>query len=99
VAGLPVDIQTQSDAYVHYEFVNVECQVCGEKSNNFVYKEHLEAEEQIAYIELISGFAVRKSDNLERIVYVNTCTNYEEGGLACPTCQGIEIEEREVSNG
>lgn len=82
------------DAYVHYEFVHVKCSGCGVDSSGFMYKDHLDADEMVTYIEDITGFKIRKPiDDARTGYYFNTGHGYSEGGLACPKCQGIQKEE------
>jgi hypothetical protein len=84
------------DAYIHYEFVTVKCAGCGKESDGFVYKEHLNPDETIEYIEQITGFVRRPADHERTSDYVGGF-GYNGGGLACQECQGIKSEE--VANG
>lgn len=93
-------VKQKQDAYVHYEFVYVLCNVCGEKSNDFAYKEHLNGDETIAYIEQITGFVINKADDAPRqSTFVASGSNYDKGGLVCPTCVVGQIQVEEVANG
>lgn len=84
-------LNQNKDAYVSYEFVCVKCNVCGQESNSFVYKEHLNPDESIQYIEETTGFELNKTDGARLQNFVSGQGHYDKGGLICPTC--IESEQ------
>ena len=91
-----MDIPSQnSDAYVHYEFVCVRCKCCGAESNPFVYKEHLNADETLAYIVEITGFELDRLTPEEHAgsTFVNSGTNTHRGGVICPECNENKLKE------
>lgn len=81
-----MDTPNQYDAYVHYEFVYVLCNECGEKSNDFVFKDHLNADETIEYIKEITGFIENRTEGERTQNFIRGMKNYDKGGLICPTC-------------
>jgi hypothetical protein len=93
---MPVGTLNQTEAYVSYEFVKVKCATCGEDSGGFVYKDHLNVDEMIEYIEEVTGFIERKGDEGDR-GFAAGSDNYEGGGLECPACQELKCAVREVA--
>ncbi len=79
------DIQ-KTESYVHYDFVYVKCNVCGEASEKFLYQEHLTADETILYIEESTGFSICQEVVEEINKSINTGENYNKGGMVCKKC-------------
>jgi hypothetical protein len=86
---MPQDTQNQAETYVHYDWSQVKCLVCGEMSDPFVYKDHLNADELLVYIEEMTGFKVRKDGMVSVCTFISSGVNSNKGGLACPTCHKI----------
>lgn len=99
MVGLREDMVKVTGSYKSYEFVYVECNKCGEKSDNFMYKNHLSAEEQLMYISKVTSFSIQNESYIEGMSYVYSGTNSDEGGMICPSCQKVKNKMKEVSNG
>jgi hypothetical protein len=84
--------QVEPETYVHYDWSEVVCKVCAGASEPFVTKDHLTADESLAYIEEMTGFKVRKDGIVSEGSFVCTGINSNKGGLACPTCyKDVEV--------
>ena len=90
---MPVGTQSQAETYVHYEFVTVKCAECEVESNPFVYKDHLESDEWLDYIQEISGFTVWSDSKIQEMGLVSR--TQVKGGLLCPICMEKMTKEKE----
>ncbi len=90
---MPLGTQNKTDAYVHYEFVTVKCAECDVESNPFVYKDHLESDECLDYIQEITGFTVWSETKVREMGLVSR--TQVKGGLLCPICMEEMTKEKE----